>query len=69
MKVSIKDLAVSMDLGNRGVEFEVKDANENHIGDLRISRATIEWCRGRTRSGNGVQKSWEEVIEWFAGGN
>ena len=65
MKVTIKDLAVSMELKNRGVEFDVYDANDNHLGDLRISKATVEWCRGRTRSGNGIQKSWEEFIQWF----
>jgi len=65
MQVSIKDLAVTMDLGNRGVEFEVHDAEGAHLGDFRISRATVEWCKGRTRSGNGVQVSWEQLIKWF----
>jgi hypothetical protein len=65
MQVTIKDLAVSMELGNPGVEFDVYDANGNHLGDFRISNATVEWCKGRTRSGNGVQRSWEELIRWF----
>jgi len=67
MKVTIKDLAVNMELGNRGVEFDVYDANGNHLGDFRISKGTVEWCKGRTRSGNGVQKSWEDLIKWFEG--
>jgi hypothetical protein len=65
MKVTIKDLSVSMELGNHGVECDVYDPSGTHLGDLRISKATIEWCKGRTRSGNGVQKSWEEVIQWL----
>jgi hypothetical protein len=65
MKVSIKDLAVTMELGNKGIELDVYDANGTHLGDLRLGRATIEWCRGRTRTGNGIQKSWEELIAWF----
>lgn len=65
MKVSIKDLAVNMELGNRGVEFDVYDAQGTHLGDFRIGRATVEWCKGRTRSGNGIQVSWEQLIDWF----
>lgn len=65
MKVSIKDLCVTMELGNKGIEFDVYDAAGNHKGDLRLGRATVEWCKGRVRSGNGVQVSWEELIQWF----
>ena len=68
MKVTIKDLAVNMELGNRGVEFDIYDAEGNHLGDLRVGRGTVEWCRGRTRSGNGVKKSWEQVRDWFENG-
>lgn len=62
MNVGIKDLSVNMDLGNKGVEFDIYDSTGNHLGDLRIGKAKIEWCRGRTRRGNGVQKSWHEII-------
>jgi hypothetical protein len=51
MKVSVNDLNVSMELGNNGIELRVYDNDSNHLGDLRIGRATIEWCRGRTRTG------------------
>jgi len=61
MKVSVKDLAVTMELGNNGIELDVYDNDGNHLGDLRIGRATIEWCKGRTRKGNGVQVSWTET--------
>jgi hypothetical protein len=65
MKVSVKDLAVSMDLGNNGISLDVYDNEGNHLGDLRIGRATIEWCKGRTRTGNGAKVSWPELIAWF----
>jgi hypothetical protein len=65
MQVSIKDLAVTMELGNNGIELDVYDSSGNHLGDLRIGKATIEWCKGRTRRGNGVQVSWTELIDWF----
>jgi hypothetical protein len=35
------------------------------MGDLRIGKATIEWCRGRRRKGNGKKVRWDELIEWF----
>jgi hypothetical protein len=65
MKVSIKELEVTMDLGNKGMELDVYDAQNNHLGDLRLGKATIEWCRGRTRTGNGKKKSWEELIAFL----
>jgi len=64
MKVGIKDLAVSMDLGNNGIELDVYDGDE-HLGDLRIGKGTIEWCKGRTRRGNGVQVRWTDLIGWL----
>jgi hypothetical protein len=65
MKVSVKDLAVSMELGNKEIELDVYDSNDNHLGDLRIGKATIEWCKGRTRAGNGIQVKWPDLIKWF----
>ncbi|MFH0953061.1 MAG: hypothetical protein V1873_01895 [Verrucomicrobiota bacterium] len=65
MKVSVKEFQVSMEIGNNGIELDVYDGQNKHLGDLRIGRATIEWCAGRTRRGNGVRKSWEELIEFF----
>ena len=66
MKVSIKSFDVGMILGNNGVEFEVSDpSGQEHLGDLRVGKGTIEWCKGRTRAGNGVQVRWDELIGWF----
>ena len=65
MKISIKDFAVTMELGNNGVVFDVYDNQDNFMGDLRIGKATIEWCRGRRRKGNGKKVRWDELIEWY----
>jgi hypothetical protein len=67
MKVSIKDLQVKgMDLGNNGIELDVYD-NQKHLGDLRIGRGVVEWCKGRTRKGHGTEISWKELIVLFEG--
>ncbi|HJX64785.1 MAG TPA: hypothetical protein VJ860_12645 [Polyangia bacterium] len=63
MKIRIKDFAVTMQLGNNGVVFDVHDNQDNFKGDLRIGRATVEWCKGKKREGQKVH--WDELIEWF----
>lgn len=54
-----------MDIGNNGIELDVYDNEGKHLGDLRIGKATIEWCKGRTRTGNGVKKKWPDLIAWL----
>lgn len=65
MKVSIKDFQVNMEICNNGIEMDVYDSQDKHLGDLRIGKATLEWCPGRTRKGHGKQKSWKELIAFF----
>ncbi|MEW6112067.1 MAG: hypothetical protein AB1664_08045 [Thermodesulfobacteriota bacterium] len=69
MKVSIKDLAVTMGLGNKGLELDVYDSRGKHLGDLCIGKASIEWCKGKTRRGNGTKKTWAELIRFFDPGH
>lgn len=69
MNVGIKNMNVDMQLGNSGVEFEVKNNKDEFLGDLRIGKATIEWCKGKTRNGNGVQVSWDNLINFFENQN
>ena len=66
MKVGIKDLQVSMDLGNNGVELGVYKGGK-HLGDLHVGKANVEWCKGKTHKGkgNGVRKSWSSLIAYF----
>lgn len=67
MKVSVKDLQVSMELGNNGIELDVYDNQGNHRGDLRIGKGTIEWCKGKKHKGNGVKVTWDQLIKYFEG--
>jgi hypothetical protein len=65
MDVSIKNLAVTMKLGNNGVELDVYDSDGKHLGDLRIGRAKVAWFKGKTQVGNGIKVSWDKLIDWF----
>lgn len=50
-------------LGNKGIVLYVADNQGHHVGKLRIGQATVEWCKGRTRIGNGRRLAMEEFIE------
>jgi len=66
MKVSIKDLNVSMEIKNKGMELDVYDnQGETHLGDLVVTKSGLTWCKGRQRKENGAQVSWKEFIEWM----
>lgn len=67
MKVSIKDFNVNMDLGNNGITFDVYANDDSFLGDLRLGRGTIEWCKGKTKAGNGVKVKWPDLIAYFEG--
>ncbi|QRN42186.1 hypothetical protein GDR29_05845 [Xanthomonas oryzae pv. oryzae] len=49
MKVRIKDLSVTMELGNNGVIFDVYGNDETFLGDLRLGRGKVEWCKGKNQ--------------------
>ena len=63
MQVSIKSFNVQMDVKNRGIEFEIYDNAQNFLGDVILTKTGLEWCRGKTRAGNGVKIPWEEFID------
>lgn len=65
MKIKIKDLSVNMELGNKGVTFDVYDNNDVFLGDLRLGKGTVEFCKGKTKAGNGVKVKWEHLIQFF----
>ena len=62
MKVSIKDLSVSMEIKTRGIELDVYDKG-THLGDLVITKSKITWCRGRTDTKNGQSLTWKKFID------
>lgn len=65
MKITIKHFDVQMDLGNNGITMDVRDPAGTFLGDIRIGRGAIEWCKGKTAAGNGVKKKWADLIAFF----
>ena len=62
MKVSVKDLSVSMEIKNKGVELDVYDSGNNHLGDLIVTKSGLTWCKGKTTPAKGKKIKWEEFI-------
>lgn len=65
MNVSIKKFDVDMEIKNNGIELEVHDNNNNHLGDLVITKTGLTWCKGRTTVKNGVNISWEDFTSYM----
>ena len=65
MKVNIKQFDVAMELKTNGMEVEVKNGSDEHLGDLIVSKSGIEWCNGRIHRGNGVKLTWTEFIAFM----
>jgi hypothetical protein len=61
MKVAIKEFAIGMKVGSKGVGFGVADGK--HKGDFYVTMTGVEWCEGKTQQGNGVKWTWAKVIE------
>ena len=62
MKVIVDTSGVETQLGNKGLVFHISD-NGTYKGKLRIGQATVEWCPGRTRLGNGTHIPMVKFIE------
>lgn len=67
MKVKVKDLSAEIELKNTGMELQIHDNEDKHLGDLIVNKTRLEWCDGRTRAGNGVQISWKDFIAYANG--
>jgi len=65
MKVSVKDLAVTMEIKNKGIELDVYDNSDKHLGDLVVTKTKLVWCKGRTAPENGKSISWTDFIEYM----
>jgi hypothetical protein len=61
MKVTVTN--IESQLGNNGITLYVADNSGNHKGKLRIGQATVEWCKGRTRIGNGKKIPLQTFLE------
>lgn len=64
MKVGIKDLAVTMEVKNKGVEFEVYDNQDKFLGDLVVTKSKLVWCPGKTSVENGHPIKWADFIAY-----
>jgi hypothetical protein len=62
MKVSVKNLSVTMEIKNKGVELDVYDNNDNHLGDLIVTKTGLTWCKGKTTATNGKKITWDKFI-------
>ncbi len=65
MKVSIKDLSVSMEIKNKGIEIDVYDNQDNFLGDLVVTKTRLTWCPGKTKPENGHKIDWQEFINFM----
>ena len=65
MKVSVKDFNVTMDIRNNGMELDITDNNDQHLGDLVITKTKLIWCPGKTRPENGIPIKWEDFINYM----
>jgi hypothetical protein len=65
MKVSIKNLAVTMEVKNTGMELDVYDNQGNFLGDLVITKSQLIWCRGKVRRKNGKAIKWPAFIKFM----
>lgn len=62
MQVSIKDFNVEMQIKNKGIELEIHDNQDRHIGDLIVNKTKVIWCKGRTTPAKGVALTWPKFI-------
>lgn len=59
----------SVELGNLSKEapqIELRDSNNKPLGRVFVGRIGIEF-RSPHQKKRGVQKSWNQIIEWLAG--
>ena len=63
MNVRIKQFDVAMEIKNNGIEIDVSDTTEKHLGDLFVTKTRLIWCQGRTKKKNGKKISWLKFIE------
>lgn len=65
MKVSVKDFAVSMELKTKGIELDVYNNKNDHLGDLVVTKTKLVWCKGKTNTKNGIEITWEDFIGYM----
>jgi hypothetical protein len=65
MQVSVKDMSISMELKNKGMELDVYDNQGNFLGDLVVTKTRLTWCPGKTKPENGHKIEWQDFINYM----
>ncbi|MDF1687786.1 MAG: hypothetical protein P1U50_13425 [Parvibaculaceae bacterium] len=65
MKVSIKSFDVEMEVKNKGIELAVRSPDGKQLGDLVITKSKLVWCKGKTKTDNGIPISWDKFIKYM----
>lgn len=65
MKVYIKDFGIDMEVKNRGIEIDICDTSDKHLGDLIISKSKLIWCKGKTSKENGKEITWADFMAYM----
>ncbi len=61
MKVRIKSFDVEMQVKAKGIEFEVRSADDaEQLGDCYLTMTGLTWCAGKTTKDYGVKISWQD---------
>ena len=69
MQVSVKSFDVQMEVKRKGIEFEIHSPDgKKHLGDIVLKQTGFVWCKGRTKSANGIEVKFEKFIDWAENG-
>lgn len=62
MEVWIKSFDVDMQVKQKGIELEVRNADgKGQLGDCYATMTCLIWCKGKTKKENGVKLKWEDL--------
>jgi hypothetical protein len=66
MRVFITELSVEQELKNTGMQIDIYSPDgEERLGDLRVTKTKLLWCKGKKHTKNGTEVSWAKFIEWM----
>ena len=52
-----------MEIKNKGIELEIHNNQDQHLGDLIVTKTGLIWCNGRTKAANGKKIIWDKFIK------
>jgi hypothetical protein len=63
MQVFVKNISATIELKNNGMTFDLYETDGSYKGKIKLNRAGMVWCSGKTRLENGDKVSWYDLIE------